>query len=124
LLQRCRASLFDGSLAPPLSPQIPVKKYARFTLRARVRQTMEKGSDMNTKRGLLAALIAGAMLTACATTGTRVSSTSDAYRDLAKGQQTWCKTFGGTCTCFIDGVQTTCSLVYACLNSGNCKAAQ
>jgi hypothetical protein len=79
---------------------------------------------MKTKNGLLAALILSTMLAACATTGTRVSTTSDTYRDLARGQQTWCGMFGDTCTCYLDGTKTTCSLVYACLNSGNCKAAQ
>jgi len=84
----------------------------------------EKGFDMKTKNGLFAALILSTMLAACATTGTRVSTTSDTYRDLAKGQQTWCGAFGDTCTCYLDGIKTTCSLVFACLNSGNCKAAQ
>ena len=73
--------------------------------------------------GLLAALVFGTMLTACATTGTSTTSTSDGYKDLAKSQQWWCSSFGSTCTCSIDGMKTTCSLVYACVNSGNCKAA-
>lgn len=78
---------------------------------------------MNTNRGLFTALALGALLTACASTGTSVSATSDSYKDLAKSQQGWCGTFGNTCTCTIDGMKTTCSLVYACLNSGNCKTA-
>jgi hypothetical protein len=73
--------------------------------------------------GLLAALAFGMMLTACATTGTNATSSSDAYKDLAKSQQWWCGTFGSSCTCTIDGMKTTCSLVYACVSSGNCKAA-
>jgi len=77
---------------------------------------------MKSKGGLLAALILGTMLSACATTGTSVTSSSDAYKDLAKSQQWWCSSFGQTCTCSIDGMKTTCSLVYACVNSGNCKA--
>jgi hypothetical protein len=77
---------------------------------------------MNTKRGWLMALALGVVLTVCASTGTQVSSNSDGYKDLAKSQQAWCSTFGNTCTCSIDGMKTTCSLVYACLNSGNCKA--
>ncbi len=84
---------------------------------------MRKGFDMKTKNGLLAALILSTMLAACATTGTRVSTTSDTYRSMARGQQTWCGAFGDTCTCYLDGIKTTCSLVYACLNSGNCKVA-
>jgi hypothetical protein len=78
---------------------------------------------MKINRGLLAAAVLGTMLTACATTGTRATSSSDGYKDLAKSQQWWCGTFGSTCTCSIDGVKTTCSLVYACMSSGNCKAA-
>jgi hypothetical protein len=42
---------------------------------------------------------------------------------MAKSQQWWCGTFGETCTCYLDGVRTTCSLVNACLNSGNCTMA-
>ena len=76
---------------------------------------------MKINGGLLAALAFGTMLTACATTGTSVTSSGDAYKDLAKGQQWWCNSFGSTCTCSIDGMKTTCSLVYACVNSGNCK---
>ena len=73
------------------------------------------------RNGLFAAFVVCAMLSACATTGTRVSTTSDAYKDMAKSQQWWCGNFGSTCTCSIDGQKTTCSLVYACLNSGDCK---
>ncbi|HTI45337.1 MAG TPA: hypothetical protein VMB76_02190 [Casimicrobiaceae bacterium] len=79
---------------------------------------------MKTKRGLFAAVMLGAMLAGCAATGTRVTSTSETYKDMARGQGWWCGTFGSTCTCYLDGVQTTCSLVQACLSSGNCKAAQ
>ena len=78
---------------------------------------------MKTNGGLFAALIVGTMLAGCATSGTRVSGASDSYRDLARSQQWWCGTFNATCGCTIDGVPATCSLVYACLNSGNCKAA-
>lgn len=77
---------------------------------------------MNIKGGLLAVVLA-TMLSACATTGTKANASSDSYKDLAKSQQWWCGTFGATCACTIDGMKTTCSLVYACLNSGNCKAA-
>jgi hypothetical protein len=85
---------------------------------------LQKGFAMKMKNGLFATLIAITMLAGCATTGTRVSTTSDAYRDMAKGQQTWCGAFGDTCTCYLDGIKTMCSLVSACLNSGNCKASQ
>ena len=79
---------------------------------------------MKAKSGLLAAVALGVMLAACASTGTRVSTASDGYKDMARSQQWWCGTSKDNCTCSIDGVQTTCSLVYACMNSGNCKAAQ
>jgi len=79
---------------------------------------------MNTNKRLFTALVLSTMLAACASTGTRVSTTSDSYRSMARGQEGWCGTFGDTCTCYLDGVKTTCSLVYACMNSGNCKAAQ
>ena len=77
---------------------------------------------MKTKGALIAAVLAIA-LAGCASTGTRVSSTSDTYKNMANGQQGWCGQFGDTCTCSIDGVKTTCSLVWACLQSGNCKMA-
>jgi hypothetical protein len=77
---------------------------------------------MNPKGALIGVLIAFAMA-GCATTGTSTSTESAAYKDLARSQQWWCGTFQSSCTCSIDGMKTTCSLVYACLNSGNCKAA-
>jgi hypothetical protein len=77
---------------------------------------------MNTKDALIGVLVACAVA-GCATSGTRTSTESAAYKDLAKSQQAWCSTFKSNCTCSIDGMQTTCSLVYACMNSGNCKAA-
>ena len=78
---------------------------------------------MSTKRGWFTAVALGVLLTGCASTGTQVSANSDNYKTLAKSQQPWCSTFGNTCTCAIDGMKTTCSLVYACVSSGNCKTA-
>lgn len=78
---------------------------------------------MKTKKGWLCTLVLTMTLAACATTGTRVTSSSDTFKSMASGQKTWCEMFGG-CTCYIDGIQTTCSLVFACLNSGNCKLAE
>jgi len=78
---------------------------------------------MKTKAGLLAAVICAMMLSACAATGTRVSTSSEAYRGMANSQQPWCGTFAETCACSIDGVHTTCSLGYACLNTGNCRTS-
>jgi hypothetical protein len=79
---------------------------------------------MKTKTGVVVALLTSLVLGACASTGTKVSSGSDAYRDMAKSQQGWCGTFPDSCTCYIDGNRATCSLVYACMSSGNCRAAQ
>jgi hypothetical protein len=78
---------------------------------------------MKSKRGLFAAVVLGVLLAGCAATGTRVTSSSNTYKDMAKSQGWWCGSFGSTCTCAMDGVHTTCSLVQACLSSGNCKAA-
>ena len=78
---------------------------------------------MKSGLGTAAALVACTMFTACAATGTRVNASSDGYRDMAKSQQAWCNTFSSSCGCAIDGQQATCSLVQACLNSGNCKPA-
>lgn len=78
---------------------------------------------MSTNRGWIAALALGILLTGCASTGTQVSAKSEGYKDLAKSQQAWCSTFGNTCSCAIDGMKTTCSLVYACVNSGNCSTS-
>ena len=77
---------------------------------------------MYNKRMVAAVLATVAMLAGCASPGTRVSTTSDAYKDMAKSQQAWCGTFADSCSCSIDGNKTTCSLVYACMSSGNCKA--
>ena len=76
---------------------------------------------MKIKGALVTAILACAVA-GCATTGTKTTASSQGYKDLARSQQWWCGTFGQTCTCSIDGMQTTCSLVAACLNSGNCKA--
>jgi hypothetical protein len=54
--------------------------------------------------------------------GTRVSSTSDVFRQTARDLQGDCQAMGG-CTCFLDGLQTTCSLVFACLDAGFCELA-
>ena len=78
---------------------------------------------MEPRKRILAALVIGLALGGCASTGTRVSSSSDGYRDMVRSQQGWCGTFPDSCSCYIDGNRATCSLVYACMNSGNCKAA-
>ena len=74
---------------------------------------------MDKKWLALAALCA--LLGGCATEGTRVSSSSDTFKAMGNSQQWYCKQFG--CGCTLDGQPVTCSLVYACLNSGNCQRA-
>jgi hypothetical protein len=72
-------------------------------------------------RSSLAVLLC-AMLTACASTGTRVTTSSDAYKAMADSQQAWCSQFG--CGCSLDGKQATCALVSTCLNTGSCTRGQ
>ena len=72
-------------------------------------------------RGSLLAVMLCALLAACASTGTRVTTTSDAYKSMAGSQQAWCSQFG--CGCSIDGQQATCALVSTCINTGSCQRA-
>jgi hypothetical protein len=74
-------------------------------------------------KGAFIGLILAFAVAGCATSGTKTTTESKAYQDLAKSQQWWCSTFKQSCACSIDGMQTTCSLVAACMNSGNCKAS-
>lgn len=73
--------------------------------------------------GTLAAIVLCAFLSACASTGTRVTSNSDVYKSMAKSQQGWCSQFGGTCGCTVDGQPATCSLAATCLSTGSCQRA-
>jgi hypothetical protein len=75
-----------------------------------------------TAKGTLVAIAACALLSACAATGTRVTSNSDTYKSMADSQRWWCSQVG--CGCTLDGQAATCSLVQACINSGNCRPAQ
>ena len=70
----------------------------------------------------LLAVLSCAMLAACASTGTRVSTASDTYKMMADSQQGWCSQFG--CGCTLDGKQATCALVATCLNTGSCTRTQ
>jgi outer membrane biogenesis lipoprotein LolB len=71
-------------------------------------------------RSWLAVLLC-AMLTACASTGTHVTTTSDTYKMMADSQQAWCSQFG--CGCTLDDKKATCALVSTCLNTGSCSRA-
>jgi hypothetical protein len=73
--------------------------------------------------GTLTAIAVCALLAACATPGTRVTTNSDVYKSMVKSQQGWCSQFAGTCGCTVDGQPATCSLAATCLNAGSCQPA-
>jgi len=52
--------------------------------------------------------------------GTGVTTTSEVFRAAANGLAGDCERIGG-CTCILDGIQTTCPLVFACLDAGFCQ---
>ena len=52
--------------------------------------------------------------------GTRVTSTSEVFKRTASDLQKDCELKGG-CTCILDGIQTRCSVVFACLDFGFCQ---
>lgn len=83
------------------------------------------------KRGAfaLAALLLGTIsVSGCAAhhknpippAGTSVTSSSEVFRQTARGLQDQCNAIGG-CTCILDGLQTTCAVVFACLDAGFCE---
>lgn len=57
--------------------------------------------------------------------GTRVSTTSqpEVFRRTARDLEEHCQMIGG-CTCILDGIQTTCAVVFACLDAGFCELAR
>jgi hypothetical protein len=57
--------------------------------------------------------------------GTRVATkpgSSDVFKQTARNLQQDCQRIGG-CTCFLDGIQTTCAVVFSCLDAGFCELA-
>jgi hypothetical protein len=42
------------------------------------------------------------------------------FKQTTRSIQDHCKNVGG-CTCFLDGEQTTCAIVFACLDAGFCE---
>jgi hypothetical protein len=52
--------------------------------------------------------------------GTSVTTTSEVFRQTATGLGPECERLG-TCTCILDGIQTTCAIVFACLDAGFCE---
>jgi len=91
-----------------------------------VRGTPRSGKERIVKKihsGTLMAITLCALLSACASTGTRVTSNSDVYKSMARSQQGWCSQFGSTCGCTVDGQPATCALAATCLNTGSCQPA-
>lgn len=72
-------------------------------------------------RRSLTAIALCAMLAACASTGTRVSTDSESYKAMANGQQAWCSQFGSTCGCEMNGQKVTCALASTCINTSSCR---
>ena len=62
-----------------------------------------------------------ATLAACASSGTRVATDSEAYKTMANSQQAWCSQFGSTCGCQMNGQPVTCALASTCINTSSCK---
>ena len=44
---------------------------------------------------------------------------SDVFKQTARSLQDECNRIG--CTCFLDGIQTSCGVVFACLDAGFCE---
>jgi hypothetical protein len=55
--------------------------------------------------------------------GTNVTSTSEIFKRTAVDLENHCAAIGG-CTCFMDGIQTTCAVVFACLDAGFCERVE
>jgi hypothetical protein len=55
------------------------------------------------------------------TPGTKLTSTNPKFTSFIKSlDASDCRALGG-CTCYIDGVQSSCSLAFACLDAGWCE---
>ena len=78
--------------------------------------------------GLTALILCAALVSGCQMMerdqippdGTSVTSTSEVFRQTASDLQQDCDRMGG-CTCILDGFQTTCAIVFACLDAGFCE---
>ena len=73
-------------------------------------------------RGSVLAVALCAILSACASTGTRVATDSDAYKQMASSQQAWCSQFASTCGCQMNGQPVTCALASTCINTSSCRS--
>ncbi len=52
--------------------------------------------------------------------GTKATTESMEFKSLAQNIGSDCRAMGG-CTCYLDGIQTSCALVFACLDAGFCE---
>ncbi len=75
---------------------------------------------------LMATLLMGVLyMPACKPTstippeGTKVTSNSEVFKRAASELQQDCERMGG-CRCYMDGLRTKCSFVFACLDAGFC----
>jgi len=47
---------------------------------------------------------------------------SDVFKQTARNLQNECNRIG--CTCILDGIQTSCGVVFACLDAGFCEVVK
>ncbi len=52
--------------------------------------------------------------------GTSVTTSSEVFQQTAKGLAQDCERIGG-CTCNLNGLRTTCAVVFSCLDAGFCQ---
>ena len=71
---------------------------------------------------LLAIALLGCAKSPIPPAGTRVSTNSEVFRQAAQGLRDQCARLG--CTCNLDGIETTCAVVFACLDAGFCELAK
>ncbi len=77
-------------------------------------------SPMSTALIFCLLLVSGCATNKIPPAGTSVTSSSPVFRQTANGLADHCARIGG-CTCILDGIQTTCAVVFACLDAGFCK---
>ena len=81
-------------------------------------------------RTTLALAMGFSLILACASgqsrDGTRVSSDSNEFKAVTRAIQEPCANPAefGRCGCYMDGLQTSCSIVKACLDAGFCKVVR
>ena len=87
------------------------------------RQLRKSGFSLLTALLLCAVLASGCAKSPVPPAGSRANSVQGkpaVFNQTARSLQEHCQSIGG-CTCFLDGIQTTCSVVFACLDAGFCE---